>query len=86
MDDKSKAINIIKEALNCEESKTEKIVDGLIEAGVGLPIERAEIDKDGLLEVTSLDQRRYSVRVNKLFSVDSVKDMESNKYIYMIYQ
>lgn len=79
-------IEIIKQTLNCSEIQAEKVASYLHDAGIVLPLDKAEASNETNKLYIESSGKKFEVMFTKKFSVSSIKDIQADKYIFSVYQ
>lgn len=79
---------LIKDALSCDDKGAELILIELKMNGLSFPLSKAErVEEDSNdLSIVDKDSVEYYVMVNKLYDVDMIKDVKTDKIIYAVYE
>ena len=79
---------LIKDALSCDDKGAELILIELKMNGLSFPLSKAErVEEDSNdLSIVDKDSVEYYVMVNKVYDVDMIKDVKTDKIIYAVYE
>jgi len=79
---------LIKDALSCDDKGAELILIELKMNGLSFPLSKAERVEDDSndLSIVDKDSVEYYVMVNKVYDVDMIKDVKTDKIIYAVYE
>lgn len=79
---------LIKDALSCDDKGAELILIELKMNGLSFPLSKAErVEEDSNdLSIVDKDSIEYYVMVNKVYDVDMIKDVKTDKIIYAVYE
>ena len=79
-------VALICERIGCTKQQAESIASRLskLELPAITSIEKGSADDDNSITVTTEDGREYEVGIDKLYRVYSVRDMETDKYLFTI--
>ena len=79
---------LIKDALLCDDKGAELILIELKMNGLSFPLSKAERVEDDSndLSIVDKDSVEYYVMVNKVYDVDMIKDVKTDKIIYAVYE
>lgn len=78
-------IEMIKEAVGCNDSRAKVILEILQEVQVSEPVSAAPVESgSNSIVVETADGGKYEIGINKKHYVYSIKDLSVGDYIYMV--